>query len=191
MPDQSPTRDALSRSPRPLSRRTGHSSRAWDTRVDTMELRLSKVRGGSYFPSPLKPRRRSTKASLVIIQQTTWQPFSPLGYSPALVVEKQAIPTECQGPPDVGRVADSSGYQVIAGAKCQPCLAAFCRLAAGQFWAEYRLLRQGNRHRTGTCLLLKTATRRWPLRCRFFEYEKPDLGTVSIKSEKNKTFVQC
>ena len=147
MPDQSPTRDALSRSPRPLSRRTGHSSRAWDTRVDTMELRLSKVREGSYFPSPLKPRRRSTKAFLVIIQQTTWQPFSPLGCSPALVVEKQAAPTEFQGPPDVGRVADSSGYQVIAGAKCQPCLAAFYRLAEGRFWAEYRLLRQGNHHR--------------------------------------------
>ena len=90
MPDQSPTRDALSRSPRPLSRRAGHSSRAWDTRVDTMELRLSKVREGSYFPSPLKPRRRSTKALLVSIQQTTWKPFSPLGCSPALVVEKQA-----------------------------------------------------------------------------------------------------
>ena len=94
MPDQSPTRDALSRSPRPLSRRTGHSSRAWDTRVDTMELRLSKVRGGSYFPSPLKPRRRSTTASLVIIhsQQTTWQPFSPLGCSPGPSSSRNRLP---------------------------------------------------------------------------------------------------
>ena len=152
MPDQSPTRDALSRSPRPLSRRTGHSSRAWDTRVDTMELRLSKVRGGSYFPSPSKPRRRSTTASLVIIhsQQTTWQPFSPLGCSPALVVAKQATPTECQGPPDVGRVADSSGYQVIAGAKCQPCLAAFYRLAEGWFKGLGALLRL--HHQSGRVL---------------------------------------
>ena len=79
VPDQRPTRDALSRSPRPLSRRNGYRSRAWDTRVGTMELRTSNTREDNCFLSPLKPRRRSTKALLVVIQQTTWQPFSPLG----------------------------------------------------------------------------------------------------------------
>ena len=53
------------------------------------------------------------------------------------------------------------------------------------------LIETGKIMGTGTGLLLKTATRRWPLRCRFFEFGKPDLSTVSIKPEKNKTFVHC
>ena len=52
-----------------LTHRNGYRSRAWDTRVGTMELRIPKIREGSYFPSLLEPRRRSEKALLTVIQQ--------------------------------------------------------------------------------------------------------------------------
>ena len=57
------------RNPERLTHRNGYRSRDWDTRVGTMELRIPKVREGSYFPSLLEPRRRSEKALLAVIQQ--------------------------------------------------------------------------------------------------------------------------
>ena len=57
------------RSPDRVSQRNGYRSRAWDTRVGTMGLRIPKLRDGSYFPSLLEPRRRSEKALLAVIQQ--------------------------------------------------------------------------------------------------------------------------
>ena len=57
------------RSPDRVTQRNGYRSRSWDTRVGTMELRIPKLRDGSYFPSLLEPRRRSEKAVLAVIQQ--------------------------------------------------------------------------------------------------------------------------
>ncbi|MCY4579447.1 MAG: transposase [Chloroflexi bacterium] len=52
-----------------VTQRNGYRSRSWDTRVGTMELRIPKLRDGSYFPSLLEPRRRSEKALLAMVQQ--------------------------------------------------------------------------------------------------------------------------
>ena len=60
------------RSPVRLTHRNGYRTRAWDTRVGTMDLRIPKLRklkDGSYFPSLLEPRRRSERALLAVIQQ--------------------------------------------------------------------------------------------------------------------------
>ena len=57
------------RSPERVTQRNGYRSRAWDTRVGTMDLRIPKLREGSYFPSLLEPRRRSERALLAVIQQ--------------------------------------------------------------------------------------------------------------------------
>ncbi len=57
------------RSPDRITHRNGYRNRDWDTRVGTMELRIPKLREGSYFPSLLEPRRRSEKALLAVIQQ--------------------------------------------------------------------------------------------------------------------------
>ena len=57
------------RSPERVTRRNGYRSRAWDTRVGTMDLHIPKLREGSYFPSLLEPRRRSERALLAVIQQ--------------------------------------------------------------------------------------------------------------------------
>ena len=58
------------RSPERVTQRNGYRSRAWDTRVGTMELRIPKLREGSYFPSLLEPRRRSERALLDHSQQS-------------------------------------------------------------------------------------------------------------------------
>ena len=57
------------RSPDRVTHRNGCRTRSWDTRVGTMELRIPKLRDGSYFPSLLEPRCRSEKALLAVIQQ--------------------------------------------------------------------------------------------------------------------------
>ena len=57
------------RSPERVTQRNGYRSRAWDTRVGTMDLHIPKLREGSYFPSLLESRRRSERALLAVIQQ--------------------------------------------------------------------------------------------------------------------------
>ena len=57
------------RSPERMTHRNGYRNRPWDTRVGTLDLRIPKVREGSYFPSLLEPRRRSERALLAVVQQ--------------------------------------------------------------------------------------------------------------------------
>ena len=57
------------RSPDRLTHCNSYRSRTWDTMVGTMELRIPKLREGSYFPSLLEPQRRSEPALLAVIQQ--------------------------------------------------------------------------------------------------------------------------
>ena len=59
------------RNPERVTQRNGYRSRAWDTRVGTMELQIPKLREGSYFPSLLEPRRRSERALLVFNSKET------------------------------------------------------------------------------------------------------------------------
>jgi putative transposase len=49
--------------------RNGYRARRWDTRAGEIELRIPKIRQGSYFPSILEPRRRSEQALLSVVQQ--------------------------------------------------------------------------------------------------------------------------
>jgi putative transposase len=49
--------------------RNGYRERRWDTRVGTVELRVPKVRPGTYFPSLLEPRRRAERALAAVISE--------------------------------------------------------------------------------------------------------------------------
>ena len=49
--------------------RNGYRHRKWDTRVGTIDLRIPKLRQGSYFPSLLEPRRRAEKALVAVVQE--------------------------------------------------------------------------------------------------------------------------
>jgi putative transposase len=49
--------------------RNGYRERSWDTRVGTVELKVPRVRDGSYFPSLLEPRRRAERALSAVVQE--------------------------------------------------------------------------------------------------------------------------
>lgn len=57
------------RTPERKTQRNGYRERVWDTRVGEIDLRIPKLRTGSYFPSLLEPRRRAEQALLAVVQQ--------------------------------------------------------------------------------------------------------------------------
>ena len=57
------------RSPERLNYRNGHRARTLDTRLGSLQLRIPKLRQGSYFPPFLEPRKTSEKALVAVIQE--------------------------------------------------------------------------------------------------------------------------
>ncbi len=56
--------------------RNGYRDRLWDTRVGSIELRVPRVRDGSYFPALLEPRTRAERALVAVIQEAYVQGVS-------------------------------------------------------------------------------------------------------------------
>jgi putative transposase len=64
------------KSPQRTAQRNGYRERDWETRAGTVELRIPKLRKGSYFPGFLEPRRMAEKALTAVIQEAYVQGIS-------------------------------------------------------------------------------------------------------------------
>ncbi len=51
------------------NQRNGYRERAWDTRAGRIDLKIPKLRKGSYFPAILEPRRTAERALAAVIQE--------------------------------------------------------------------------------------------------------------------------
>jgi putative transposase len=56
--------------------RNGYRERSWETRAGTVDLKVPKLRKGSYFPEFLEPRRAAEKAMTAVIQEAYIQGVS-------------------------------------------------------------------------------------------------------------------
>jgi putative transposase len=56
--------------------RNGYRERVWDTRAGSLDLKIPKLRKGSYFPGFLEPRRTAEKALAAVIQEAYIQGVS-------------------------------------------------------------------------------------------------------------------
>ena len=92
------------RSPARTTQRNGYRERALATRVGELELRIPKLRTGSFFPSLLEPRRRAERALLAVVQEAYVEGVSTRKVDDLLIalgltgIDKSAVSRACKAP---------------------------------------------------------------------------------------------
>ena len=64
------------RSPQRINHRNGYRERRRETRAGTLDLRIPRLRKGSYFPALLEPRQTAEKALVAVVQEACVQGVS-------------------------------------------------------------------------------------------------------------------
>ena len=57
------------RHPERINQRNGYRERTWQTRLGSLDLKIPKLRSGSYLPSFLEPRKASEQALVAVVQE--------------------------------------------------------------------------------------------------------------------------
>ena len=100
------------RSPDRITHRNGYRDRSWETRAGTVELKIPKLRKGSYFPGFLEPRRMAEKALAAVIQEAYIQGVSTRS------VTTWCRPWACRAsPPLCGEIDEGQRLPRIAGGR--------------------------------------------------------------------------
>ena len=95
------------RSPNRQAQRNGHRERGLATSVGELELRIPKLRTGSFFPSLLEPRRRAEKALVAVVQEAYFEGVSTRKVDDRLQamdlsgIERSAVSRICKAPDEV------------------------------------------------------------------------------------------
>jgi transposase-like protein len=90
------------RSPSRLTQRNGYRERGLATRVGELDLRIPKLRQGSFFPSLLEPRRRVEKALVAVVQEAYVEGVSTRKVDDLLIalgltgIDKSAVSRACK-----------------------------------------------------------------------------------------------
>lgn len=90
------------RHPARTTQRNGYRERGLSTRVGELDLRIPKLRSGSFFPSLLEPRRRAERALVAVVQEAYVEGVSTRKVDDLLIalgltgIDKSAVSRACK-----------------------------------------------------------------------------------------------
>src|SRR5512142_3184662 len=123
------------RSTERLNYRNGYRDRTLDTRLGSLQLRVPKLRQGSYFPPFLEPRRTAEKALVAVIQEAwiggvSTRRVDDLVQAMGLTgISKSQVSKLCTDIDE--RVADCRARPIVAEGRCRWLDAIYLKVRQG------------------------------------------------------------